>query len=382
MKFKLKFFYFINFLFVFSNLYSYEIIRDPIFENYFTDISRDLKLNKINVYLTRNKTANAFVIEDNIYFTTGLLEVINDEDTIKAIYLHEYGHIIKNHFQSKKIKIQQLNYKSNFYNLFSIGLAVLVGNANIGVGSSITLNTNLINDISKHSINFEIEADDFMIDHIKINKINTSELISFLSKMNSPNDNYFKTHPKNKDRIDNLTGINHINSKNSHIFEWIKSKYSKNSNNKSFNKFFKNLEKGNFNQKENLNKINKELIQYEAFKKGFFVNGWDDEFQNLLLINNNSFLKIEYINYLLDNNLYNKYYIIEDLKFDENLMDEYFYYFIYGKYYNKIGSINLANFYFCQFYEAINLKNKADFFCKKYDIKDIPILDKSYALFK
>ena len=382
MKIKFKLFYVIIFLFVVNNLYSYEIIRDPIFENYFADISRDLKLNKINVYLTRNKSANAFVIEDNIYFTTGLLEVINDEDTLKAIYLHEYGHIIKNHFQSKKIKIQQLNYKSNFYSLFSIGLAVLSGNANIGVGSSITLNTNLINDISKHSINFEIEADNFMIDHIKINKINTLELISFLSKMNSPNDNYFKTHPKNKDRINNLKGINHINSKNSHIFEWIKSKYSKKSNNESFNIFFKNLDKGNFNQKVKLNKINKELIQYEAFKKGFFVNGWNDEFQNLLLINNNSFLKIEYINYLLDNNLYDKYYIIEDLKFNENLMNEYFYYFIYGKYYNKIGSVNLANFYFCQFYEATNLKNKADFFCKKYDIKDIPILDKSYALFK
>ena len=382
MKIKFKLFYVIIFLFVVNNLYSYEIIRDPIFENYFADISRDLKLNKINVYLTRNKSANAFVIEDNIYFTTGLLEVINEEDTLKAIYLHEYGHIIKNHFQSKKIKIQQLNYKSNFYSLFSIGLAVLAGNANIGVGSSITLNTNLINDISKHSINFEIEADNFMIDHIKINKINTLELISFLSKMNSPNDNYFKTHPKNKDRINNLKGINHINSKNSHIFEWIKSKYSKKSNNESFNIFFKNLDKGNFNQKEKLNKINKELIQYEAFKKGFFVNGWNDEFQNLLLINNNSFLKIEYINYLLDNNLYDKYYIIEDLKFNENLMNEYFYYFIYGKYYNKIGSVNLANFYFCQFYEATNLKNKADFFCKKYDIKDIPILDKSYALFK
>ena len=62
-------------------------------------------------------------------------------------------------------------------------------------------------------------------------------------------------------------------------------------------------------------------------------------------------------------------------------MNEYFYYYIYGKYYKKINN-NLYNFYFCQFYKAINLKNKADFFCKKYDIKDIPTLDKSYALFK
>ena len=105
-------------------------------------------------------------------------------------------------------------------------------------------------------------------------------------------------------------------------------------------------------------------------------------FQKLLKINNNSFLKIEYINYLLDNNLDHKYYIIDDLKFDKDIMNEYFYYYIYGKYYNKINNNILSNFYFCQFYKTINSKNKADFFCKKYDIKDIPTLDKSYALFK
>ncbi len=379
---KYKFFYLTFFLLILNNLFSYEIIRDPIFENYFDDISKQLKLEKINVFLTKNKTPNAFVIEDNIYFTTGLLNILNYEDTLKAIYLHEYGHILKNHFQSKKIKIQQSNNKVNFFTLFSIGLAGLTGNTYIGVGTSITLNSNLINEISKHSVKFEIEADNFMINQIKENKINTTELELFLSESVNQSNNYFMTHPRSEDRINNLKEFNYKISENSDKFDWIKSKYSNNSNNKLFNNFFKNLEKGIFNQEEKLNKINKKIIQYEAFKKGFYVKGWDNEFQNLLIINDNSFLKIEFINYLLDNNLNDKYYIIENLKFDLDLMNEYFYYFIYGKYYNKIDSKNLSNFYFCQFYEAINLKNKADFFCKKYDIKDIPTLDKSYALFK
>ena len=101
-----------------------------------------------------------------------------------------------------------------------------------------------------------------------------------------------------------------------------------------------------------------------------------------MLISGNSYLKIEYINFLLDKNLFNKYEIIEDLKFDKDIMNEYFYNYIYGKYYNKISKYNLSNFYFCQFYKYINSKNKSDFFCKKYDNKDIPMLDKSYALFK
>ena len=51
--------------------------------------------------------------------------------------------------------------------MFSVGLAVLTSNTNLGIGTSITLNSKLIVEISHHSVNFEIEADNFMIDHIK-----------------------------------------------------------------------------------------------------------------------------------------------------------------------------------------------------------------------
>ena len=381
MKIKLKHTFIIPF-FIITNLYSYEIIRDPIFEDYFSKVAEEFNFNKTDTYLLKSKLANAFVIKDKIYFTTGLLEVIENEDTLKAIYLHEYGHILKNHFQAKNIEIQNYNNKNTFYSLFSIGLAVITSNANIAIGTSITLNSNLINEISKHSINFEIEADDFMIKHIKKNNINTFELIDFLDKSSGPNNNYFRTHPNKKDRINSLKEIDFKKSENTQIFEWLKSKYSKNSSNQSFNSFFQNLEEGIFNQDKIFNQINEELIQYEAFKKGILVNNWDNKFHKLLQINNSSFLKIEYISYLIDNNLLDKFYIIEDLKFDRDIMKEYFYYFIYGKYYRKVNNINLSNFYFCQFYRLINYKNKADFFCKKYDIKDIPTLDKSYALFK
>ena len=379
---KTKLICFLFFLYIFKNLYSYEIIRDPIFEDYFIDLSKELKLNKIDVYLVKNKSANAFVIEDKIYFTTGLFEEINEEDTLKLIFLHEYGHIIKNHFQAKKIKTLQANNKSAFYNLFSIGLGVIAGNANISIGTSITLNTSIINDISNHSVNYEIEADNFMINQIEKNKIHTLELISFLKKIDVTHENYFSTHPRSQERINNLNKFNFKKLENSQKFEWIKAKYSHKSRVKKFNVFFINLKKGIFNKDEKLNGIDKQLIKYEAYKRGFLIKDWEDEFHNLSTINSNSFLKIEYINYLLDNNLESKYYIIENLKFNKKLKDEYFYYFIYGKYYNKISNKNLSNFYFCQFYKYINSKNKADFFCKKYDIKDIPILDKSYALFK
>ena len=102
---KIKYIFILSLLFIFNNLYCYEIIRDPIFENYFDNLSQELDLNKVDVLLVKNNKPNAFVLNESIYFTTGLLKKINNEDTLKAIYLHEYGHLIKNHLQSKKIKI-------------------------------------------------------------------------------------------------------------------------------------------------------------------------------------------------------------------------------------------------------------------------------------
>ena len=169
---------------------------------------------------------------------------------------------------------------------------------------------------------------------------------------------------RSRDRINNLKELNFTKNKNSFKFNWINSKYSNNSENLSFNKFFINLEKGIFDHDTEIDKINQLEIEYEAFKKGIFIEEWSTNFQKLLDINDSPFLKIEYINFLLDNEISEKYYLIEDLKFNKEIMNEYFYYFIYGKYYNKINKINLSNFYFCQFYSAIGSKNKADFYCK------------------
>ncbi len=289
MKINFKFIYLIFFTFFFNKVNSYEIIRDPIFEDYFDNLSKELNINKSNVYLTRNESANAFVLNSNIYFTTGLLKIIKYEDTLKAIYLHEYAHLIKNHFISKKFKIQESRKKNNIFNLFSVGLAVFAGNANVGLGTSISLNSNLIDEISKHSIKFEIEADNFMINEIKKNKINTSELISFLEKAGNQDNNYIKTHPRTNDRINNLKELDYNKQINSKKFEWIKSKYSNDSNIMSFNIFFEDLNKGIFYKDEVLNDMYKPLAQYEAFKRGLIVDDWHNNFQTLLEINDNSF---------------------------------------------------------------------------------------------
>ena len=76
-----------------------------------------------------------------------------------------------------------------------------------------------------------------MIEGIKKNNINTMELISFLNKSTQPAHNYFRTHPNKQDRVNNLKKLNFKKVNNSVYFEWIKSKYSNNSGNQSFNNF-------------------------------------------------------------------------------------------------------------------------------------------------
>ena len=86
------------FLIFFSiNAYSLEIIRDPIFENYFKDIQLKYNLPSANVYIVKQNEINAFVLGNSIYFTEGMIKKIKQEDVLKSIYFHEVGHIYHNH---------------------------------------------------------------------------------------------------------------------------------------------------------------------------------------------------------------------------------------------------------------------------------------------
>ena len=91
------------FIFISFKVFAIEIIRDPVAEVYFNNLSKDE--NKINSFLIIDEKPNAFVIENNIYFTTELIKLIEDEDALKSIFFHELGHIINNHYASKKNKV-------------------------------------------------------------------------------------------------------------------------------------------------------------------------------------------------------------------------------------------------------------------------------------
>ena len=52
-------------IFLSINAYSLEIIRDPIFENYFKNIQLKYDLPEANVYIVEHNEINAFVLGKN-----------------------------------------------------------------------------------------------------------------------------------------------------------------------------------------------------------------------------------------------------------------------------------------------------------------------------
>ena len=359
-----------------------EIVRDPIFENYFS-FAEDSSTSVNNVFLINSNELNAFVYGNKIFFTTELIKLIEDEDALKAIYFHELGHIKNNHFESKKIKLDNDKSLRKINNLFSIGLAIISKNPNLGVASSLTLDKNLINDLSKHSIRHEIQADEFMINKIRDFDLNTSGLINFFKYLPDQKNYYFQSHPRPEQRINMLNKYsNNDKNSNSITFEWIKAKYSNNSQIKEFNDFFSNLEKGIIKNLLLEDLIDKSIIEYELYKKGFLSDQSEQIYLNLMKINDNSYIKIEFYNTVIDSNLDSYFSLIEKDKNNNYLQEEYFYFWLIGKFYNTLKKNNLSNYYFCQFYQLSRSIDKSNYYCNNYDINNIPETDISYALFK
>ena len=356
-----------------------EIIRDPIAEDYFYNLSNND--GNFQSYIVFDNKPNAFVIENNIYFTTELIKLIEDEDALKSIYFHELGHIKYNHFASKKIKILDTKKSNSLNNLLSIGLAVISGDPSIGIVSSLAINQKLLSDLSYNSIKFEIQADDFMISKIKERSLNTKGLINFIGELPDNQNIYFATHPRNEDRINIIKNLARKELViNSPEFNWIKAKYGKNSQIDDFNEFFIGLEKGIISQSKEKSVPNS-YFNYEIYKQGMSQLNNKKMFQELNSINDNSFLKIEYFNYIIDNQLSDLYELIEKNKENKAIQKEYYFHYIYGKYYAKRNDLNLSNFYFCQFFKTTNQSQKIDYYCDNYDKNKISNLDNSYALF-
>jgi len=208
--------------------------------------------------------------------------------------------------------------------------------------------------------------------------LDTSPIINFIIHLgeNTTNNQYRQTHPSTGERVNKIK--NNI-QKNRNIlkdkeFDFIKAKYFQNSNNKIYNDFFKNIKFGKFAVIEN-----DEMSiasKYELFKTGIINNNAVEIYEKNISNYNNSYVKLEYLNYLIDNNkkdmILNK---INLFKIDKNVKNEFYFLFIMGKTYGYLNEMSLSNFYFCNFYKKILDRELSNFYCNKYDNKMIENID-------
>ena len=364
----------------FSNLNAFEIIRDQVFENYLKKTLLELTGEEnIEFRLINDVKENAFVIDNNyIFFTKGILKNISNENALISIMLHEYGHIKKNHVFQKKIKADKLKEFSKYNNIFSLLVGLSLSNTEVMFGTSLTINEGLIQDFLKNSVAFENEADDLMIYYLNKNYLDKQPIYDFLDDLSKNNldDSYRRTHPTINDRKEKV--LIHIDKGNKSIksnkFTYLKAKYFMNSENENYNNFFKNIKNGKHVKIKDTEFD--QIFEYELFKIGMSQENAIDIYNSVIEIFDNSYVKLEFLNHLIDNDYYDLLSKnINVYKNNENIKNEFYYLYIMGKAYDYFNQENESFFYFCNFYKKNNIIRLTNYYCNKYDRNKINIID-------
>lgn len=140
--------------------------------------------------------ANAFALPDgSIIFTDELIELLESEEEIFAVFAHELGHVVERH------SLRQI-LQSSVLLIFSY---LVIGEATDGVLELTNALPALLMS-SSYSRKFESEADDFAIALLKKLKIPAYHLGDALEKLSHSHSEadgikYLQTHPPTEERI-------------------------------------------------------------------------------------------------------------------------------------------------------------------------------------
>ena len=217
---KIRFTILIFFLF-FSNYgfsaQNFQIIRDAEIEFFLhkviSSVVKDKKNKNYYPRLVLNNQYNAFVIGSNkIYVNTGLITKSRSLSEIQAIFAHEIGHLVLNHYSSRLINAKSLNRYSKLATFAGLALSA---DGKLDAKSSIGLIIGS-NDLAKKSLlQFsriqEQQADKFALNQLVKRKISLKGLemlLSNLEKEELMNSNstlsYYRSHPFSKKRLEQV----------------------------------------------------------------------------------------------------------------------------------------------------------------------------------
>ncbi|MBS1175034.1 MAG: peptidase Ste24p [Burkholderiaceae bacterium] len=151
---------------------------------------------------------NAVTLADgHILITDDLLKLLDHDDEVYAVLLHELGHVHGNHVMHSVVRAS----------LLSIGVAVVVGDASTLANTVVSAGTLVAN--MSYSREMEIEADAFAARQLNAERIGVAPFIRSFEKLESTHErkqpsaeenqpssisDWFASHPNTEERIRRL----------------------------------------------------------------------------------------------------------------------------------------------------------------------------------
>jgi predicted Zn-dependent protease len=141
---------------------------------------------------------NAFSIPGgSVVLLDGLVNIAGDDKQILAVLAHELGHLANKHGLRNLLQV--------------LGIGAMAG-AVWGDFAGVATNVPVVFGALRYSRTFELEADDFAVDFLHANGLDTQPLIEFFELIAARKEeadsaglpDILSTHPQTKDRIERL----------------------------------------------------------------------------------------------------------------------------------------------------------------------------------
>ncbi|MDO5114639.1 MAG: M48 family metalloprotease [Synergistaceae bacterium] len=157
-------------------------------------VARPTELTALPFSIKEEKSPNAWVTNgESVTVTTGLLEILDTNAELYAVFAHEAGHIKLNHHRSGASRTAGLSLAAAILgNILGDGLA----------GAAINVGANLVN--SGWSREQEIAADDYSVElahRMGEDPVGMYSAISKLAKINKTEPSGFNSHPPDDRRL-------------------------------------------------------------------------------------------------------------------------------------------------------------------------------------
>lgn len=162
---------------------------------------------KINykVKIIEDVDVNAFTLPNgNIYFYTGLLDILGSDDEIAAVMAHEIGHNAEMHALRGSSKAS----KASFIGM-AVMLAALASGGQSGADVALFSQYLMAGIISGYSVNYEKEADSSAVETMQKSGYNPSALATVMQRFEveekrrpKTEPGIFRTHPPSEERAE------------------------------------------------------------------------------------------------------------------------------------------------------------------------------------